>query len=388
MNRLVYLLICVFIVLSAFLPFACSKASLPSSSSSTATSAPSFTPTPTITPILPHLTPGPSACGGTDNTSGYPASGSVSLTFPCECFVPLCNGWIFLGNKTANQIWNYNAVKGSLDQIYQLSASPNVMAYDPAYSFLYVGMDGATELAKINLNNGTVTNIPIPYPAGYLSIGPAGKVFVGYAFSFSAPQGEDISLVDGVANSTVTTYNFQVLASQYLESVQPGYDAANDVLMVPSVGWSTGAVYSFSFNSSTDALTSSQSVSLNNYLNGLAVSPNGSHAMVEAGGSFADVSPANLNSVSAYYPGGVSLQCGDFSPDSQYFVTCPVGSSTLYVYNTSTYGTTKTVTLPDPATWVGFSRGGGIIYALTSQTFNAYLTTAYTVNYINWYLNP
>jgi hypothetical protein len=331
---------------------------------------------------LPLVTPGSYACGGTDNVSGFPPSGVLSI-LPSRSLVPLCNGWVLLGDRTYNKIDLMNVVTGAVSQTYALTGAPNEMAYDSANSMLYVGLDSASAMARINLSNGQVFNIPLSYPVSYLSIGPAGKVFV--ESNTTNPWWDmPIQLVDGLGGVTLATY-------LNLDQGFLTYDNAHTQLLMGQMDISSGPLYAFAYSAPATTITQTQTINTNGFIDGLALSPDCNHmAVMEGGAGVVDFNPTNFNITYGSWPGGVGPQGGAFSPDSANFVTgndvgSYAGNFGVYVYSVASHAQEMGVTFTSSyysLNRVGFSQGGKIIYAMVGN-----YTTPDSYQ-LYWYLYP
>ncbi len=312
-----------------------------------------FTPTGTITPLVI----GPYNCGGTDSTASFPPSGYLNLPYASGGFVPLCNGWVLLGNTTTDQIVLFNVLSQSVSQTFQLSNPPGTMAYDYANSLLYVGLAGTNSLARVNISNGAIATISFSNYVEYIIVGNSGQAFVRIS-NFN------VALVDGVAGAALTTYS---LTASYLN-----YDPGHQILYIDDDMVSPPVIQSFGFNSSTYALSLSQSVTFPvSYSYQMSVSPDGNHLAVQRSSPpISDLPASNLNTLLGSWNGYLpNNQSGDFTSDSQYFLTA--FHPGLVVYSVASHTLSKSVTFNTGSNYfnaVGFSKGGGMVYGITGPS--------------------
>ena len=333
----------------------------------TATHSPSptgtFTNTPTATGTITPLVIGPYNCGSGEDTSSFPPSGQASLTSTAADFIPLCNGWILLGDTNHNQVLLYNVLTQSAAQTFALSGAPGPMAYDYANSMLYVGY-GSNGLACVNISTSVVFNITLgSYVEQVAVVGP-GEAIV-------STGAVDVELVKTSSSTPVTTYS---LYCTYMD-----FDPNQLQFFMDNESSSPPDIDRYTLNTSTNTLSLNQSTAFSYpYSYAVNVSPDGNHLAVQRGSSETDdLSASNLGSSFGQMNGTMAYkQAGSFSPDSSYFLTTqgfPPSNMSLVVYGVASHTAVKTVTFGtggatyNAFTKVGFSHGGKMIYGRTAN---------------------
>ena len=351
----------------------------------TATPLPVATSTHTPVPPTPTSTPVASAppmniyC--TSETSAVTGSGKYSIHYATQ-IVPLCSGWVLYGDLTNNKIQAVNAVYGVVGNSYQLSATPGDLAYDPTTGFLYAALSGASFVAKVDLNTGTVTNITLPAQGVHLAAANNGYLFVSLTTNYNWP-GEVISYVNGNTNTALGA----VTIASFNSNAYIACTSAGTTLYVGADGCSNCTTYQYAFNTSTYTLTQQYTASGTYTTNGkdMSVSPDQNHLVwVNGGGNgngytIFDIFTTDINNTYGAFSTGYYPTSGGFSPDSANIAT--TNDADLQVFSVSTHAFSK-------AAWVGasagsggtpyniynlektrFSRGGGYVFGLDVPTY-------------------
>lgn len=315
------------------------------------------TSTATFTPVVPNYN-----CSS-DTASG-PVSG-VRVIGSAQSFVPLCDGWILYGNRTANTIVHLNVFTGVVANTYSLAAAPGDLALDSANGYLYSTLSGATFLARVNLATGVVTNIPISDTGDHLCVANNGLVFVVQGIWAS----QTLTLVDGVNSAVVTTWAVPDVCF-------PVYNPSSNELYLGVEGTSPSALMRYSFNAATTTITQLQSRN-NVGSNGedIALSPDANHLAFPVGSGnsgyvITDFSPANINSTFGSWNTGAYPSSAGFNPSSQQVVTS--NGTNMEVYNVSNHALAKAwpgVASLATKVHTRFSKGGNYTFILMSDLF-------------------
>ncbi len=371
--------------LSCVKPYSLGPISPSAPNTPTVAATPSSTVIPTSTPIVTS-TPNGSApamninCSA-DSISPAASTGKYGIDYATS-IVPLCDGWVLYGDLTNNKIQAVNAVYGVVGNSYQLSATPGDLAYDPSTGFLYAILTSASFVAKINLNNGTVTNIPLPAQGVHLAAASNGYLFVSMDSSYMWPN-EQISYINATSGSVLGT----VSIASFNSDAYLACNSAGTTLYVGAGGCSGCTVYQYAFNTSTYALTQQYSITGTFTSNGeeMTLSPDQNHVVwVNGGGNGSGYTIYDLfssdinNSYGSFNTGPYPISAG-FSPDSNNITT--TNGADLQVFGVSTHAASKT-------TWTGasagsggvpyniyelertrFSKGGNLVYGLDAPTY-------------------
>jgi len=311
-------------------------------------------------------------------------SGKYGIQYASQ-IVPLCDGWILYGDLTSSRIRAVNAVQGVIGNSYQLTAVPGEMAYDPTRGYLFVILEGASFLAKVDLNTGVVTNILLPAEGVHLAVASNGFLFVSLTENYTWPN-ETICYIDGTAgtvlgNVSIASYN----ANAFLAC-----NSAGTTLYVGAEGCSNCTTYQYAFNTATYTLTQQYAASGTYTTNGqdLVLSPDGDHlAWVNGGGNggspvytIFDLFASNINNSYGSWNTGAYPRSAGFSPDSANIGT--TNGNDLQVFSVITHSASKPTWfnasaggVPGPPyniydmTRVRFSRGGGYVFGLDEPTY-------------------
>ena len=122
-----------------------------------------------------------------------PADGAISalggglLTEPSQDFVPLCHGWVLIGDSIRNRVVERNLISGQTGKTYSFSQKPDQFTVDEENGAIYMTVHPETKrLYKLDLNTGAITyNFVTQNIAGYdyrwalrdLALGEDGNVF-------------------------------------------------------------------------------------------------------------------------------------------------------------------------------------------------------------------
>ena len=110
-----------------------------------------------------HVLPGSPAEGFCDEDVLEPAQGSGWIELGATSdFVPLCNGWLMIGDVANQRIAVRNAVDGREGAYYDLPAAPGDLELDEVAKVLYVALPDAQKLAELDLVTGSCKCCPSP----------------------------------------------------------------------------------------------------------------------------------------------------------------------------------------------------------------------------------
>ncbi len=108
--------------------------------------------------------------------------GSLSIQ-PSLDFIPLCHGWILIGDTKTNSLVERNIITGQTGRVYPFNTTPDQMMLDAANQMVYLTTQPASErLYKLNLATGTITYNLIREDGRHfvpkmLSLGEDGNIF-------------------------------------------------------------------------------------------------------------------------------------------------------------------------------------------------------------------
>jgi hypothetical protein len=315
------------------------------------------------------------------DSSTITGSGKYTIDY-AKHMVTLCDGWVLYGDLTNNKVQAVNALYQVVGTNYQLTAVPGDMAFDPSTGFLYVALNGASFLAKVDLNSGTVTNITLPAAAIHLAAAATGHVFASLSTSYNWPN-ETICYVDGNAGSIAGS----VTINSFNSNAYMACNSAGTTLYVGADGCSGCTQYEYSFNTSTYALTQLFTNGGTVTSNGeeMDISPDNNHvAWVNGGGNGSgytifDMSGSNITTTFGSWSTGAYPISAGFSPDSANVAT--TNGPDLQVFSVLTHASSKTTWTNASAGSGGvpyniyelkvvrFSRGGGYVFGLDVPTY-------------------
>ena len=105
------------------------------------------------------------------------SSGSTDFEQTGE-FVPLCDGWILVGEPYEERVTLRNVITGRRGASYAFPSAPDDLLLDEATKRLYVSLPEGRTLAVVDLLSGELGQIPVPGSVSSLSLGPGGGIFV------------------------------------------------------------------------------------------------------------------------------------------------------------------------------------------------------------------
>jgi len=307
-----------------------------------------------------------------DDAIAAPASGMLT-TGPASDFIALCNGWVLLGDRTQSSIESLNAVTDTLHASYPLAGAPGALALDADNGLLYAGQTGLSSLAQIDLSNAQQSAIALDYAVVDVTFGYAGQLFA----TLEGPYWWErpIALIDG-PNGTVAQvfpgYNGEELLA---------YDPIDSQLIAADQGLSPSSLVRYSFDAATlNLIFAEERWDAGGNGQDLAISPDGDHLAFAAGGgngagyTIFDFSTDDFSVVHGEWATGAYPRSAAFSPDGAYVVAS--NGTLVQVFEVATHALVQEYS-PDLSACsysqiekVGFSRGGGMVYAFSNCGFD------------------
>jgi hypothetical protein len=99
---------------------------------------------------------GPSA--PTPPLSTVSALGGAAIIEPTQDFIPLCHGWVLIGDSSANRLLERNVITGEVAGSYFFNTQPDQLTLDDESNTVYFSTHPETErLYKLDLNSGIIT---------------------------------------------------------------------------------------------------------------------------------------------------------------------------------------------------------------------------------------
>jgi len=131
------------------------------------------------------------------------ALGGGLITESSQDFVPLCHGWVLIGDSVRNRVVERNLISGETGKTYRFSQIPDQFTVDEENGVIFMTVHPETQrLYKLDLNTGSITsNSVIQTIAGFtfrwtlrdLALGEDGNVFaLMFDNVLRAPDQEDV----------------------------------------------------------------------------------------------------------------------------------------------------------------------------------------------------
>ena len=298
-------------------------------------------------------------------------------TPPGREMIPLCDGDILLQDPTDNSIGLVNISSLQVKNSWQLSATPTHMVIDEARKYVYIALNGASKIARIDVSSSssTVDYINLSAPASWLSLGETAFLFANLSPNGSNGYWGNIEIINLTTMTSVTT-----LTGSYYKMMV--YNKFRKELIMSAPGLSPASLYRYSFDPANNSLTQIEYIHSNgSNASYLAISADYQKFALAAGSgntsgyALLDYNPASLVATNGTYNVGAYPKGAAFSPDSKYFLTTNA-SDKLKIYNTTTHVLVQQFTL-DTSTCpyatietVKFSLGGGTAYVNLTCGFN------------------
>lgn len=310
----------------------------------------------------------------TDDTVGLANQGTLTVG-PSEDIVPLCSGWVLLTDRNDQTVKLINIANGSVGESYPISGKPGKLALDSTSGMLYATVDDKPVLAKIDLDNGTVTEINIDYPAIDMAIADDGKIFA-IVKSGTAWWDRPIEIIDPIQEIVLTLFE---PSRQTEGALLIAYDAVGGYLITGDSGTSPSSLTRYIY----DGVNLIEDEFLwNAGTNGqdLNVSPDGQHLAFACGGgngtgyTIFDYVPGSFSLIGGEWATGAYPRSADFNASSTLLAAVNYDEILVYdIYSkvqlhlykpplsSCSYSTVHTVR---------FSRGGAIVYGITNCGFD------------------
>ena len=86
------------------------------------------------------------------------AIGGVATVEPSQDFIPLCHGWVLIGDSSKNRLLERNVITGEVGGSYRFNTQPDQMTLDDEHNIVYFSTHPETErLYKLDLNSGIIS---------------------------------------------------------------------------------------------------------------------------------------------------------------------------------------------------------------------------------------
>jgi hypothetical protein len=311
-------------------------------------------------------------CGGAAITPT--TSGQVDIP-PATDFVPLCNGWVLLGDRAANQLSLRNVFSQEVKASYQLPSAPNRILLDVPRRLAIVAFGNTTALARIDLQSGSVTSLPLGAAAKDIALSGSGQVLaLTGTDQYWAQHLEVIDEHTGAGWKVMsggTTSFGNVLA----------YRPAGSVLFMTAAGLSPSGLSRFSLNWQARTVTALDSTRDNgSNCHELVLSEDGTHLAVPCGSgngtpgyTIFDRGTDNVTTVMGEWNTGPYPAGAAFTRDGKYLAASDTRS--IQIYSVSTHARLSSFTIPGcdygTTTRVRTSLDSAFAYALTHCGFMA-----------------
>ncbi|MEX0617433.1 MAG: hypothetical protein WDZ76_12745 [Pseudohongiellaceae bacterium] len=94
---------------------------------------------------------------GPTSAAGSIIGGGLTME-PTQDFIPLCHGWVLIGDTLRNRVVERNVISGETGATYAFNASPEQFTLDAANGLAYMTVHpNSQRLYKLNLANGDIT---------------------------------------------------------------------------------------------------------------------------------------------------------------------------------------------------------------------------------------
>ncbi len=273
-------------------------------------------------------------------------------------FVPLCGGWIILGDRDANKIAVRNVFSGMETNSFQLAAAPSRVLLDPDRKLVFAALGPATtSLARVDLETGAVTSFTIPAAAKDIALSGTGVVL-------ALVGGDDYSSDTLVALDEVTGSSWTIKASATNTprdmhgefGSRFAYRPQDGRLYMINAGLSPTSLGVVQLSIAARTLTPVWSVWDNgSNCKDVAVSDDGQHVAVPCGGGNAGVGYAivdrsadDLDTVRGQWSTGAYPDGAAFSRDGKYFVSSNASDMAVFTVDTHVAVVTP-MPLPGPS---------------------------------------
>jgi WD40 repeat protein len=305
--------------------------------------------------------------GATKNT------GEVTIA-PTTDLVPLCSGWVMLGDRAANKVVVHNVFTGADKVSYQLSTAPNRLLLDVPHRLAFVAFGGATtSLARIELETGKVSAFNLSAPAKDIALSGSGQLLA--LTGTDQYDARNLEIVDeGTGETTVITRPAGL-------GNMLAYRPAGSLLFVGVVGLSPSGLSRFTLDWGQMKLSALDSLwDDGSNCHEIVLSPDGAHLAVPCGAgngtppyTIYDRSTEKLTTVSGEWMTGAYPAGAAFSPDGKYFAASD--TKAIQIFSVTTHARLSTTPTTACAygniTKVRTSLDSAFVYALSPCGFDA-----------------
>lgn len=132
------------------------------------------------------------------------ALGGAITVEATQDFIPLCNGWVLIGDTSRNRIVERNVITGATGKVYPFGTKPKELLLDEERGLLYFNVHPESQrLYKLNLNSGVISNHRLTesirkYSVRDIALGENGNLFT---ILFDAEQAEPADPLEPTAAS-------------------------------------------------------------------------------------------------------------------------------------------------------------------------------------------
>lgn len=210
---------------------------------------------------IDEVSAGPSTAVETDLAGGI-------VVEPTQDFVPLCHGWILIGDSIRNRVVERNVITGQTGATYSFNTIPDQFTLDAENALVYMTVHPESErLYKLDLNTGQISHNRVTqvfqgvgnftHRYGFalrdIAIGELGKVFALMIDKVLVDPENDVPFTTsgkwlGVMD---TNADFLVNSIPLLEPVRVEYDPAQDHVFLAT----ESNLVTFDFDQSRNTLT-------------------------------------------------------------------------------------------------------------------------------------
>jgi len=300
-------------------------------------------------------------------------SGPLHLEYSFKNTIPLSDGWIITADNSS-KVLIVNVLTGQVGKSFQLNATPNDMVIDFDRGLLLVTMNASSRLAKIDIFNGVVSYIELPYQASTIENADSGRVFVRLVHDSSAWYGAKPCVVDYVSDTIIFstgTEMYHIDGFSYGELY--AFNAKYNYLFIGNTDTSPSTLWKYSYDPQTGAMSlieKSEHGSFGGNSMDLKVSPDGERVIYD----IHDFDPQDFNQRFGVFICNSYPRSGCFSWDNRFFI---VGTSdSIKLFDVETHALISTI-----GSFTGFysgkayfSRGGKLIYCFDKREGQIYKT--------------
>ncbi len=309
-----------------------------------------------------------------DDVSAIGISGEMALG-PLADIVPLCSGWVVIADRGDNTVKVVQAADGQVHSTYALPAAPADLDLDSDNGWLYVALDQAPGIVKIDLANGSIETIDVGVQAHAVAVGEGTTAFA-IIQTGTAWWDRPIAILDGGANTMVSQHD---PSSNGDGATLIRFDRVNDVLITGDEGSSPSSLVRYQFDGAT--LTETEYLWNAGY-NGqdLSISPDGVHLAFACGGgngsgyTVFDYDPLNFTATGGEWDMGAHPRSVDVNPNSTQLAASDGNDIKVFDVATHAQQHVSTPNLSDCSysqiERVRFSRGGSMVFGFSNCGFS------------------